>query len=101
MTELARKLDKELREERAVSEGLMKNLGTLREKAEIAEKEKETIGTQVKEMEDQLRDVMFFLEARTKIENGEGGAATEAQGGSLEVVAPPPPSSAKKKKPRK
>ena len=26
----------------------------------------------VQELEDQVRDVMFFLEARTKIEEGEG-----------------------------
>lgn len=101
MAELARKLDKELKEERAVSEGLMRNLSKLRENAEQAEREKEERAKQVKDLEDQLRDVMFFLEARTKIENAEEGAASEALGGSLEVVAPPQSSSTKKKKIKK
>ena len=39
------------------------------------------------QLEDQVRDVMFFLEARDKIEGGEGEVG-EAAGGSLEVIAP-------------
>jgi BRCA1-associated protein len=36
--ELSRKLDKELKEEKAVSEGLMANLARLKEKSELDEK---------------------------------------------------------------
>ncbi|KAJ7576881.1 hypothetical protein C8J56DRAFT_971837 [Mycena floridula] len=97
MTELARKLDKELREERAVSEGLMKNLASMKEKTSSMDKEREDHNRKIQDLEDQLRDVMFFLEARTKIENGEGAEA-EAAGGSLEIVAPPEKAPPKKKK---
>jgi len=103
VTELAKRLEKELREERAVSEGLMKNLGKLKEKAELAEKEKEDFSNKVRELEDQVRDVMFFLEAKTKIEQG-GGIESEAAGGSITVPTPPPTlpkPNRKKKKARK
>ncbi|PPR03194.1 hypothetical protein CVT26_008042 [Gymnopilus dilepis] len=106
LAELARKLEKELREERAVSDGLMKNLAALKEKAELADKEKDNFTQKVKELEDQVRDMMFFLEARTKIESGDGVEA-EAAGGSITVVESPPPSgtpsraNGKKKKARK
>ena len=89
-TELAKKLEKELREERAVSEGLMKNLTITKQKAEFFDKEREDFSSRVRELEDQVRDVMFFLEAKTKIEQGEGIEA-EAAGGSVSVPEPPPP----------
>jgi BRCA1-associated protein len=99
VSEIARKLDKELKEERAVSEGLLRNLGAMKEKVELTQKEKTGLTTKIGEMEDQLRDVMFFLEAKSKIEQGDGVEA-EAAGGSLEVRVPPT-SSTKKKKSKK
>lgn len=105
LAELARKLEKDLREERAVSDGLMKNLAVMKEKVELADKEKNDFTQKVRDLEDQVRDMMFFLEARTKIESGDGVEA-EAAGGSITVVesSPPPgtPSKANgKKKARK
>jgi len=101
VTELARRLEKELREERAVSEGLMKNLGKLREKVEAAERENENFSSKMRDLEDQLRDVMFSLDAHAKIEQG-GGLESEAAGGSIEVPVPPfTPTSTTKKKTRK
>lgn len=97
VTELARKLEKELREERAVSEGLMRNLAIMRQKAEFFDKEREDFGSRVRELEDQVRDVMFFLEAKTKIEQGDG-IESEAAGGSISVPEPPPPPKPNKKK---
>ncbi|GJE91160.1 ring finger and zf-UBP domain-containing protein [Phanerochaete sordida] len=87
--ELARSLEKELKGERAVGEGLLKNLAAARERAEAAEREQAALRARVGELEDQLRDVMFFIEARDKIEGG-AGAAGEAAGGSLEVAVPAP-----------
>ncbi|KAF5355263.1 hypothetical protein D9758_006045 [Tetrapyrgos nigripes] len=84
MTELARRLEKDLREERAVSEGLMQNLTKLKEKTDEFEKDKEECRAKISELEEQLRDVMFFLEAKTEIEKGEG-VAGEAAGGSIEM----------------
>jgi BRCA1-associated protein len=103
VSELARRLEKELREERAVSESLMKNLGKLKEKAELADKEKDKFTNKVRDLEDQLRDVMFFLEAKTKIEQGDG-VESEAAGGSIAVPTPSPTHpmlNGKKKKARK
>ncbi|KAI0350672.1 hypothetical protein OH77DRAFT_1051953 [Trametes cingulata] len=87
-SELARSLAKELREERAVSEGLMKNLAAAKEHAEAASRETAVFREKVQELQDQVRDVMFFLEAKNKIESGDGVAA-EAAGGSLEISSPP------------
>ncbi len=83
-SDLARTLEKELKGERAVSEGLMKNLTVHKERAERLEREKMSMSDKVKELEEQVRDIMFFVDARSKIEDG-GGVAGEAAGGSLQV----------------
>ncbi|KAI0741537.1 zf-UBP-domain-containing protein [Daedaleopsis nitida] len=83
-SELARTLAKELREERAVSEGLLKNLAAAKEQSEAAAREAANFKGEVQELRDQVRDLMFFLEAKDKIENGDG-VAGEAAGGTLEV----------------
>ncbi|KAH7907261.1 hypothetical protein BJ138DRAFT_1014815 [Hygrophoropsis aurantiaca] len=93
LAEIARKFEKELKEEKAVSEGLLKNLGNMKDRAELAERQKGEYGVQIAELQDQVRDVMFFLEAKGKIENGEG-IETEAAGGSIQL---PPTVSTKKK----
>ena len=92
---LARKMEKEYRDEHALSERLSKNLSAAQERVERVEKEKTEMIKKGKELADQLQDVMFFLEARNKIESGEGVAA-EAAGGSLEV-SPAPEGSGRKK----
>lgn len=98
LTDLARRLEKELKEERAVSQGLMENLQKMREKVEVANQVVEGSNGKIRELEDQVRDVMFFLEAKTKIEEG-GGVEAEAAGGSVELpVTALPPVITKKKK---
>ena len=52
---------------------------------------------QITELEDQLRDVMFFLDAKTKIEESEGIGA-EMAGGSIELAPSTPSRSNAKKK---
>ncbi|KAH7105889.1 hypothetical protein BKA62DRAFT_688285 [Auriculariales sp. MPI-PUGE-AT-0066] len=84
LAELARKLDHDLKEERAVSQGLMRNLGALKSTAESVEKTRDDLREQVKDLEEQLRDVMFSLEVQHQIEKG-GGVEAEAAGGSLEI----------------
>jgi len=54
----------------------------------------------VRDLEDQLRDIMFFLEAKTKIEQGDG-IESEAAGGSIAVPTPLSMLNGKKKKARK
>lgn len=86
-SEVARALEKELKAERAQSEGLLKNLAAAKERAEKADELKELLRVKVTELEEQVRDVMFFVEARDKIEKGDG-VVGEAAGGSLAVPAP-------------
>jgi BRCA1-associated protein len=88
---LSRKLEKELKEERAFGEGLMQNLQSLREKVEISEQQKREFQGRIDELQDQVKDVMFYLEAQSKIAN-EG---SELAGGSIEVR--PNPKKKKKK----
>ncbi|EIW79215.1 BRCA1-associated protein [Coniophora puteana RWD-64-598 SS2] len=99
-TELARRFEKELKEERAVSEGLMKNVGKLKERTEQLDKQRQESEATIAELKDQVRDVMFFLEANSKIEQG-GGAEAEAAGGSVELPQPTPGTPSKKKKAKK
>ncbi|KAF8636412.1 hypothetical protein AX17_003594 [Amanita inopinata Kibby_2008] len=94
-SELARRRQKQLEEEQAVNRGLVKNLSKMRERVECTEKDKDQHLQRIQELEDQVRDVMFFLEARNKIENG-NEVAREAAGGSIEV-SPSPKQTAKKK----
>ena len=98
--EVARSLEKELREERAVSGGLLKNLEAAQKRVEEGETERAGLAQRVQELEDQVRDVMFFLEARTKIEAGEGEMA-EVVGGDIEVPTPLPPTETQTQRPRR
>ncbi|OSX64221.1 hypothetical protein POSPLADRAFT_1137301 [Postia placenta MAD-698-R-SB12] len=81
-TTLAQKLAKELQDERAVSKGLMENLQKSKQQAQQAMKEKTEAQNKVKDLEEQLRDIMFYLEARNGIETS-GGLMSEAAGGSI------------------
>lgn len=89
---LARAREKELQEERAVTAGLMKNLAVTRERADAAEKEKEGLQARIGELEEEVRDIMFFVEARDTVAGG------EAAGGSLEVRAKPEPAGGGKRR---
>ncbi len=97
LSESSRRLQDELNTERAISEGLMKNMDSMKKKMELVDTEKKELSSKVADLEDQMRDIMFFLEAREKIEQG-GGAVGEAAGGSVVVPPPPTPRSARKKK---
>jgi hypothetical protein len=74
----------------------MKKLGTFKQKAEDADAERARSAQQVKELEEQLRDVMFALEVQSKI--AEGGMIAEVAGGSVEMPTTPAPTPAKGKK---
>lgn len=97
LAELSRKLQDDLKTEKAITEGLLKNMESMKKKVELADSEKKELSSKVSDLEDQMRDVMFFLEARDKIEKG-GEVIGEAAGGSVVVPTPPTPRSAKKKK---
>lgn len=76
--ELARVLERDLHSERSISKGLMERL----------EKTKESeagFKAQVTDLQEQVSDLMFFVQARDKLDQ-EGG---EAQGGDVELRAKP------------
>ena len=103
--QLARRFEKDLKDERAVSQGLMEKIAALKAQEEVASKEMTNMSKELQEVRDQMRDVMFFLEARDKIEQGGGeGTFGEAAGGSLSVTTPEiprVPSSRKRPKKKK
>jgi BRCA1-associated protein len=94
MQELARKLEKDLKAERAVSEGLMTRINKLQEAEAVGARERVNLQERLKDVEEQLRDLMFFLEAKTTIE--QQGEQSELAGGSI-VVPPAPPMPAPQK----
>jgi len=86
--ELSTRLTKELKEERAVSKGLLENLQRARIEMDQANQEKQKYSQRIQELEDQVQDIMFTLETRSKIEAGQGLVA-EAAGGSIEIGSGP------------
>ncbi|GAK68045.1 zf-UBP-domain-containing protein [Moesziomyces antarcticus] len=72
--ELARTLERDLHSERSISKGLMERLERTKE-SEAA------LQAQVTDLQEQVGDLMFFVQAREKIDQ-EGG---EAQGGDVEM----------------
>jgi BRCA1-associated protein len=95
--DVARKFEKELREERMVNDGLLQNLSAVKKRSEAFDEEKAQFMGRVGELEDQMRDIMFYLETRDKVDK-EGG---ELAGASVEVKTPPPSSSSLRKKKKK
>ncbi|SPO29449.1 uncharacterized protein UTRI_04822_B [Ustilago trichophora] len=77
-TELARTLQRDLHSEREISKGLM-------EKLERTKESEEGLKAQVADLQEQVGDLMFFVQARDKLDQ-EGG---EAQGGDVEMRAKP------------
>ncbi|KAL7266098.1 hypothetical protein RUND412_011369 [Rhizina undulata] len=73
-SEMARRMEKEWKEEKGVSQGLM-------EKIEFLQKGMDKAKTEREELKEQVRDLMFFVEAREKMK-GEG---EDVVGGTLVV----------------
>ncbi|KIJ55405.1 hypothetical protein M422DRAFT_151159 [Sphaerobolus stellatus SS14] len=98
LMEQTRTLEKDLREERAVNEGLLKNNLQLQEKAAGSERDKTALEKRMTDMEEQLQDLMANIEMRERIKS-----LGDAEGGSIQVSAPPPPtpSRSNKKKSRR
>ncbi|KAN0061403.1 hypothetical protein ACQY0O_006250 [Thecaphora frezii] len=90
MLELARKFEGEMQSERSLSEGLMRKLEKQRES-------ETSLRAEVQDLQEQVKDLMFFLQARDKVEQ-EGGE--DLRGGDLEVK-PSATASSKKKKGKK
>lgn len=101
VVKVRKELEKELEAEKAVTKSLTENLGHLKTEIGKQEKERMELKSEMEELKEQMRDVMFALTARDQIEQ-QGGAANEAAGGDLMVPATSPatttPSARRKKK---
>lgn len=74
-----------LEQERAMTASLVNNLAALKEQVKLREEETKAIKSDMEELQDQMRDVMFALSARDQIE-AQGGAS-EIAGGDISVPA--------------
>jgi BRCA1-associated protein len=74
-TELARTLLSDLQNERSLTKGLMDNVSNLKDENEKRKMESDTLQAQVKDLTEQLQDVMFSLSAQAHIaeQGGTGG----------------------------
>jgi len=86
-TALARKFESDLKSEREVSKGLLDNLKQAQASSLETDGTAVQLRMQINELNEQVRDLMFALTARDKIEQ-EGGE--ELVGGSVVVPEPTP-----------
>lgn len=78
-----KKLDEDLRGERLLSQGLVSRIDKLFSDNEARQAEMAALRAENADLKEQVRDLMFFVEARAKVAN-EGGE--ELRGGDLEVA---------------
>ncbi|KAK0556940.1 hypothetical protein OC846_000784 [Tilletia horrida] len=106
--ELMRKMERDLHTERSHTEGLMKNIAQLRELRAQVEAELGAVKLELADVKEQMRDLMFFVSARDKIEGNEelvGGdtlvpaSANKAGTSGSGAAAAPAAKKKKKKKP--
>lgn len=92
----ARTLHRDLDSERSVSRGLLDNLGKLKEENEKRKSETDGLQAQIKDLNEQLQDLMFTLSAQAQL------AQSEAAGGDLVIgqssTPTKSPASARRKK---
>lgn len=88
--EMARRMEREWKEEKRLNEGLLERVKFLDKENEVREKE-------VTDLKEQVRDLMFFLQAREKMED----AGEDVQEGVVTVGDPPKEGKKKKGKGKK
>lgn len=89
-----RTLQRDLNEEKSVSKGLLSNLEQVRKQQTAHDQTTASLKAQLDDVNEQLRDMMFALSARDKIE-AEGG---ELAGGDVSVPAVTPSPSRRRRK---
>ncbi|CAD6888239.1 unnamed protein product [Tilletia controversa] len=88
--ELMRKHERDLHTERSQTAGLMKNLSAIRTERASVESELNALKAEMTDVREQMRDLMFFVSARDKVEGDEelvggdvvGVPAQQGKGGS-------------------
>lgn len=89
-TDLARKIADDLKAERAISSGLLERAKDLQFRLDAALGQRAESEGKVAELEEMMKDLMFSLEARETLKDG------EAAGGDLVVQQKPTTSSRRK-----
>ncbi|KAA1092746.1 hypothetical protein PGT21_012799 [Puccinia graminis f. sp. tritici] len=93
--QLSQKLENELKEEQIMSAGMRAQIKKLEEEKNEEKKKTEELSKEIVDIKEQLRDMMFFIEMQSKIQNNDGGTS-ELQGGSI-VIGKPASSTPKSK----
>ncbi|PKI84753.1 hypothetical protein MVES_001088 [Malassezia vespertilionis] len=88
--ESMRTLRKQYDDEKSVSDGLYQHVQKL-------QAEQASLKSKVQELGEELRDMMFFVSARDKIEDLDQGAAPESGKGGDAFIPPPKPAKGKKR----
>ncbi|KAL2918510.1 hypothetical protein HK105_201911 [Polyrhizophydium stewartii] len=83
-------LERDIREERAINAGLLENLNDQRRAAELKDAALREKDTAIADLQDQLRDIMFYLETQNKVE-ASGDLAEELRGATVVGVSPAAP----------
>ncbi|KAI5853712.1 BRCA1-associated protein 2-domain-containing protein [Tricharina praecox] len=86
LQELAGRMQKEWKEEKGVNDGLL-------ERVKFLDNENKERGKEIADLKEQVRDLMFFLQAREKLED----ASEDVQEGTLTVAEVPKEDKKKKK----
>jgi len=89
-TDLARKLTKQFKEEQTINESLLMRIKHLEKKAEDAEDKVKEVEAQRVDLEEQNRDLSFFISGQEKLKEMRGNEVLgledgEVEGGSVEV----------------
>jgi BRCA1-associated protein len=89
-TDLARKLTKQVQEEQTINESLMTRIKHLEKKAEDAEHRVKEVEAQRADLEEQNRDLSFFISGQEKLREMQGNEILglgegEVEGASVEV----------------
>lgn len=95
--EVGRKLDKDWREEKTINESLMERVKFLDAKVKEGEIKRDQLEVEKKELEEQNRDLTFFISGGDKLK----GMGEEAVGGKIEVPVAEQGGGGKKRKGKK
>ncbi|KAI7945646.1 hypothetical protein MJO29_012034 [Puccinia striiformis f. sp. tritici] len=85
--QISQKLENELKEEQLMSVGMRAQIKKLEEEKHEEKSKTLELSKEIVDIKEQLRDMMFFIEMQSKIQNNEGGTS-ELQGGSIVVGKP-------------
>ncbi|WAR61711.1 hypothetical protein PtB15_12B401 [Puccinia triticina] len=85
--QLSQKLENELKEEQIMSAGMRAQIKKLEEEKNEEKKKTEELSKEIVDIKEQLRDMMFFIDMQSKIQNNDSGTS-ELQGGSIVIGKP-------------